>query len=89
MNGQRLLVSNLLNGLDLYSLPSMELERTFTHAITVNVILQVVITPQQEWVVVGGDDGFVRVFDLHSGNFLFSLLHDNRELTLALAQILH
>lgn len=76
LNGQHLLVSNLFNGVDVYSLPTMELERTFTHAITVNMIMQVVFTSQQEWVVAGGDDGFVRIFDMCSGNFLFSLLHN-------------
>lgn len=57
----------------------MQLERTYTHKITVNVILQLVVTSPQEWVVVGGDDGFVRIFDMHSGNFLFSLVHDERK----------
>lgn len=79
LSGQRLLISNLLNGLDVYSLPAMQLERTFTHTISVNVILQLVVTSPQEWVVVGGDDGFVRIFDMHSGNFLFSLLHAERK----------
>lgn len=79
MNGKHLLVSNLFNGLDLYSLPTMELKRTFTHAIAHNVILQVVIISQSQWAVVGGDDGFVRIFDMRTGNFLFSLVHGERE----------
>ncbi|KZP30001.1 hypothetical protein FIBSPDRAFT_726767, partial [Athelia psychrophila] len=75
LNGQHLLISNLFNGLDLYSLPTMELEHAFTHAITLNVILQVVIISQPHWAVVGGDDRFVRIFDICSGNILFSLMH--------------
>lgn len=57
----------------------MQLKRNFTHTITTNVILQVVIISQHGWVVAGGDDGFARVFDLSSGKFLFSLVHDERK----------
>ncbi|KZP10215.1 hypothetical protein FIBSPDRAFT_690704, partial [Athelia psychrophila] len=74
--GQQLVISNLSNGLDLYTLPTMQLERTFTHTVAVNLILQVAIIPQRRWVIVGGDDGFIRIFNLDSGNFLFSLVHD-------------
>lgn len=79
MNVKHLLVSNLFNSLDLYSLPTMELKHTFTHAIALNVILQVMIIPHSQWAVVGGDDGFVCVFDICSGNFLFSLIHGEHE----------
>lgn len=79
MHGQHLLISNLFNGLDLYSLPTLELKRTFTHAIAVNVILEVEIISKPQWAVLGGDDGFVRVFDMRSGNFLYSLMHGQRE----------
>lgn len=83
MNGKQFLVSNLCDGLDLYSLPTMELKRNFTHAIALNVILQVEIISQLQWAVVGGDDGFVRVFDMRSGSFLFSLVHgESRHLQL-------
>lgn len=57
----------------------MQLERTFTHTVAVNLILQVAIIPQRRWVIVGGDDGFIRIFNLDSGNFLFSLVHDERK----------
>ena len=63
----------------MYTLPTVELKRNFTHAIVANVILQVVIISQHGWVVAGGDDGFARVFDLNSGKFLFSLIHDERK----------
>ncbi|KAF7983513.1 hypothetical protein HWV62_21850 [Athelia sp. TMB] len=75
LNGKQIMVSNLCDGLDLYSLPTMELKRNFTHAIALNVILQVEIISQLQWAVVGGDDGFVRIFDMRSGSFLFSLVH--------------
>lgn len=74
-DGQRLLVSNLLNGVDQYSFPTMEHIGNFPHAIATNIILQVAMIPRLA--VVGGDDGFVRVFDIGSGAFLFSLAHGN------------
>lgn len=78
-DGHHLVISNLSSGLDLYNLPTMQLKRNFTHTIVANVILQVAIISQHGWVVAGGDDGFARVFDLSSGKFLFSLMHNKRK----------
>lgn len=57
----------------------MQLERTFTHTIAVNLILQVAIIPQCRWIIIGGNDGFIRIFDLDSGKYIFSLVHDERK----------
>ncbi|KZP21247.1 hypothetical protein FIBSPDRAFT_741032, partial [Athelia psychrophila] len=79
LNCNHLLVSNPFNGLDFYSLPTMELKHTFTHTITLNVTPQAVAISQLQWMVVGGDDGLVCLFDMCSGNFLFSLTHGECE----------
>lgn len=74
-DGRSLLVSNLQNGVDHYSFPTMEHIGTFPHVIATNLILQVTLISQGSWAIVGGDDGFVRVFDTRTGAFLFPLRH--------------
>jgi WD40 repeat protein len=56
-------------------MPSMDLIQTFPYQIRQNVPLQVAHVPDRDWVVSGGDDGFVRIFDCRTGQFLERLDH--------------
>ena len=68
-------MSNLVSGVDLYAIPSMERLQTMSHTIIRNVPLQVTVTHNGQWVVLGGDDGFVRIYDRRTGQFLGRLDH--------------
>lgn len=69
------MVSNLVNGIDQYILPTMERVRTFSHTIHRNVPLHVATAQENSWVLSGGDDGFARVFDLRTGELLEKVAH--------------
>jgi WD40 repeat protein len=53
----------------------MDLGRSYAHPIINNVPLQVAHIHEKDWVVSGGDDGFVRIFDCRTGQFLDRLDH--------------
>ena len=76
VNGQYLFVSNLLDGLDQYVLPTMELVRRYPYTIKANFPMQVATTKQGQWVIVGGDDGCVRVFNRSDGALMQTIKHD-------------
>jgi hypothetical protein len=64
------MVTNLMDGIDEYSIPTLEHIRTFPHTIVHNVPIQVSITLESGWIVTGGDDGFARIYDGRNGFFL-------------------
>jgi hypothetical protein len=69
-------ISNLSNGIDLYSLRSMQHIRHYEHIATVNVPLQVALSRQAlDWVVMGGVDGIIRVYDRATGELVHQLEH--------------
>jgi WD40 repeat protein len=70
-----LFVTNLVNGIDQYTIPTMECIKTFPYAIIQNYPLQVAIVKETEWIVSGGDDGFAQIYDLRTGKFLQRLDH--------------
>jgi WD40 repeat protein len=70
-----LLVSNLVSGIDQYCLPSLERRHTFSHPVLRNVPLQVAFARGGDWILAGGDDGYARVFDSRTGQFLGRLDH--------------
>ncbi|KLO04289.1 WD40 repeat-like protein [Schizopora paradoxa] len=75
-----LLVSNLRDGVDQYRFPSLERVKSFSHPISINVPLQVVLADDNQVVVCGGDRGFVRVYGQHSGRLIQTLQHpDSKE----------
>ncbi|TDL17607.1 WD40 repeat-like protein, partial [Rickenella mellea] len=74
-DGLNLVVSNLSNGIDVYSFPSMDRERSFCYPITRNFPLQVATALQGTIIVSGGDDGACLVFDRCSGVTLSPLSH--------------
>ena len=75
LNGQQLLITNLQDGVDRYSLPIMHRAQSYNHTILVNVPLQISIARESGWVIVGGDNGFARVFDYQTGAFREKLDH--------------
>lgn len=70
-----LLVSNLLNGIDAYTLPPTRAIKVFQQHIRYNVPLLVTSAKDGELVVVGSDDGLVRIYDYRSGTVLQELHH--------------
>ena len=75
LDGQQLLITNLHDGVDQYVLPTMHLAQSYHHTIFINAPLQVLVAQECGWVVVGGDDGFMRVFDYQTGTFRGKLDH--------------
>ncbi|KAH8977098.1 WD40-repeat-containing domain protein [Lactarius hatsudake] len=74
-DGKLLLVSNLKGGIDEYQFPSMERVQTFTFPTEINCILQTKSLPQGNLIVIGGDDGFARVFNRISGQLVSEIHH--------------
>jgi WD40 repeat protein len=71
-----LAVTNLHSGIDVYTIPTMQLVKSCSHNILRNYILQVSFV-DNGWLVSGGDDGFARLYDLRSGQFLEKLDHSH------------
>lgn len=74
-----LLVSNLINGVDAYLVSavssSLQNHQSFRYIVRRNVPLQVTTAMQGNWVISGGDDGSVRVFDQRSATIIKCLRH--------------
>ncbi|KAF8833275.1 hypothetical protein BDN67DRAFT_917324 [Paxillus ammoniavirescens] len=75
LDGLNLLVSNLHDGVDKYALPTMHRAQSFHHTILKNVPLQIAVAREAGWMVVGGDNGFARIFDYQTGAFRGQLDH--------------
>ena len=73
-----LLVQNLLNGVDQYKLPTLEYIRSYRYDISRNYIWRVTSVYDGEWIIVGGDNGRVRIFDQQSGALLHQIEHSRR-----------
>jgi WD40 repeat protein len=69
-----LAIANLHDGVDLYSIPNMQLIKTYSHGNTNNAIFKVSFV-DTNWLVSGGQDGFARLFDVQSGQFLQKMEH--------------
>ena len=79
VDGDSLFVSNLSNGVDLYSLRTMQRLRHYEAPVTINVPLQVALARQNfDRLVVGGVDGAVRVFDRTTGELVRRLGHKDK-----------
>ncbi|KZT07843.1 uncharacterized protein LAESUDRAFT_650306 [Laetiporus sulphureus 93-53] len=76
-NEQSLFISNLLSGIDQYRLPSMERTRSYSYPILCNYMMQVSLFDNE--VVMGGDDGFARVFDIRTRRLTQMLDHSHGE----------
>jgi WD40 repeat protein len=69
-----LLVANLHDGVDLYSVPSMQLVKTYSHGNANNAIFKVSFI-DRDWLVSGGQDSFARLYHLQSGQLVKKLKH--------------
>jgi hypothetical protein len=77
-DGKFLLVSNLKDGVDEYRFPSLEKVQTFSHHVERNCILHTRTLPARNLVVVGGDNGFARVFNRISGQLVSEIHHGGK-----------
>ncbi|KAG2108736.1 WD40-repeat-containing domain protein [Suillus discolor] len=77
LKGNFLLVSNLKDGVDKYSVPSLQCVQSYSHVILCNVPLQISIARQAGLIFIGGDDGFARIFNYSTGAFRGQLEHAN------------
>ncbi|KIK73991.1 hypothetical protein PAXRUDRAFT_176947, partial [Paxillus rubicundulus Ve08.2h10] len=75
LDGLDLLVSNLRDGVNKYALPTMHRAQSFHHTILNNVPLQIIVAHEAGWMVVGGNNGFARIFDYQTGAFRGKLDH--------------
>lgn len=78
LEGNFLLVSNLKDGVDKYSVPSLQRVQSYSHVILRNVPLQISVARQAGLIFIGGDDGFARIFNYSTGAFRGQLEHANR-----------
>jgi len=78
-DGHSLIVSNLRDGIDLYSLPSSQPLLTFKHNIICNVPLLVSSACDGRMSIVGGDNGCTRMYDPCMGMMTGVLQHRNSE----------
>jgi len=76
LNDNYLVVMNLHDGVDLYSVPSMQLIKTYSHG-NANIAIFKVSFVDKGWLVSGGQDGFARMYDVRSGQLLQKLEHDS------------
>jgi hypothetical protein len=65
----------LHDGIDLYSVPSMQLIKTYPHGAVNNAIVRVSFIDKNS-LVSGGQDGVARLYDVQSGLLLQKLEHD-------------
>jgi WD40 repeat protein len=76
VDGDSLFISNLSNGVDLYSLHTMQQLQHYEAPVTINVPVQVALARQNlDHVIVESVDGTVRIYDHATGELVHSLGH--------------
>src|ERR1700728_5311015 len=76
LDGDNIFISNLSNGIDLYSLRTMQRLRHYESAVTVNVPLQIALARQAlDRVVLGDASGILQVYDRATGELVQRLEH--------------
>jgi len=76
LNENYLAVTNLHDGVDLYSVPNMQLIKTYSHGNANTAIFKVSFV-NKGWLVSGGQDGFAQMYDVRSGQLVQKLEHDS------------
>ena len=71
-----LVINNLHDGIGLYSVPNMQLIKTYLHDTANNAICKVSFV-NRDWLVLGGQDGFAHLYDVQNGQFLQKLEHSS------------
>jgi hypothetical protein len=74
-----LVVSNLVSGVDTYTVPPRQPIRLFAHPIRENQALHVSLALQGALTIAGSDDGCVRLFEQRTGLLYHQLPHGNGE----------
>lgn len=69
IDGNFLLVSNLKDRVDKYTIPTLQHVQSYSHVILRNIPLQISIAREAGLLFVGGDDGFARAFDYNTGAY--------------------
>ena len=78
LEGDNLFISNLSNGIDLYSLRTLQRIRHYNYTAPINVPLQVTLAKQVlDWVVIGGVSSTLRVYDRATGELVHRLEHNS------------
>ena len=76
LEGDGLFISNLSNGIDLYSLRTMQRLRHYESAVAVNVPLQIALARQAlDRIVLGDTKGVLQVYDRATGELVDHLEH--------------
>ena len=78
MTGSQLVMANLHNGVDIYNIPSLNLVKSFSYSIKINTLYKVWIA-NDGWVVAGGENGFVHLYNIHRGELQQMIPHSNGE----------
>jgi hypothetical protein len=79
LDGDNLFISNLSNGIDLYSLRTMQRLRHYESVVTVNVPYQVALARQAlDRVVLGDAKGILQVYDRATGELVHRLEHKTK-----------
>jgi hypothetical protein len=74
-----LVVSNLVNGVDTYTVPPRQPIRSFSHVIRENKPLHVSSALQGALTIAGSDDGCIRLFEQRTGLLYAHLPHGHGE----------
>src|SRR5271169_2172500 len=79
LDGDNLFISNLSNGIDLYSLRTMQRLRHYESVVTVNVPFQIALARQAlDRVVLGGAKGTLQVYNRATGELVQHLEHKTK-----------
>ena len=79
LDGDNLFISNLSNGIDLYSLRTMQRLRHYESVVTVNIPFQIALARQAlDRVVLGDAKGILQVFDRATGELVHHLEHNTK-----------
>jgi hypothetical protein len=79
LEGDNLFISNLSNGIDLYSLRTMQRLRHYESAVTVNVPFQIALARQAlDRIVLGDAKGILQVYNRATGELVDHLEHKTK-----------
>jgi len=79
LDGDNFFISNLSNGIDLYSLRTMQRLRHYESVVTVNVPFQIALARQAlDRVVLGDAKGILQVYDRATGELVQRLHHKTK-----------
>ena len=79
LDGDNLFISNLSNGIDLYSLRTMQRLRHYESVVTVNIPFQIALARQAlDRVVLGDAKGILQVYDRATGELVQHLEHNTK-----------